>query len=116
MRLSTFSFAVGVIILALASAWAVESFAQDERRPCVAPGTPKGCVSFTPGQAPQRNAVSTNPDNAGVVPFSDTPLAKAARAPDEWVPPSDWNRGTVTVGPAGDEKAQAPADEETEPK
>lgn len=110
MRLSTLSFVLGVIVLALASAWAVESSAQDERRPCVAPGSPKGCVGFTPGQRPQRNAVSTDPDNPGVVPLNDSPLAKAARTPDEWVPPADWNRGTVTVGPVpgADGTAQQP--------
>jgi len=87
--------------------------AAQTRRPCVNQDSPKGCVGFN--QGPQRGGVP-DPDRKGIVPLTDTPLAKALRAPDEWQPPPDATKeGTVTVSPASPAE-QKPAEENPAPE
>lgn len=95
MKTTTYAACFSLAFLSLS--WMSEAAAQD-RRPCVAPNSPAGCVSLERGPR-QRGGIVPSPDNPGVVPLNDSPIAKAARAPDEWQPPSDWNKGTVTVQP-----------------
>jgi hypothetical protein len=83
------------------------AWAQEDRRPCLYRNVPAGCIPTRGLPKPMMGPVM-DPDTPGVVPVSELPIVKG---PQEWQPPDDFNKGTVTVDPVSpEEQGPAPTD------